>query len=194
MFSRSTTNRCKFQDIAAACENEAIAFKPLNEVRWLSRHFALQAIIKNYDSLIAYFEEMKSNDPISKYCFKKLKNNGVHVALEVLNDVFEELAALYKIFQRQGLIPIDAQNFVHAKINKLRQKYLGDTKFWGEKVDNLLARISEEETATFNTEGLLDFIRLLCDYEISRRRSARLGSIQLCCIKIPLLCFWHHPN
>ena len=33
MFSRSTTNRCKFQDIAAACENEAIAFKPLNEVR-----------------------------------------------------------------------------------------------------------------------------------------------------------------
>ena len=32
MFSRSTTNRCKFQGIAAACENEAIAFKPLNEV------------------------------------------------------------------------------------------------------------------------------------------------------------------
>ena len=45
MFSRSTTNRFKFQEIAAACENEAISFKPLNEVRWLSRHFALQAII-----------------------------------------------------------------------------------------------------------------------------------------------------
>ena len=26
MFSRSTTNRCKFQDIATACENEAIGF------------------------------------------------------------------------------------------------------------------------------------------------------------------------
>ena len=101
MFSRSTTNRCKFQDIAASCKNEAIAFKLLNEVRWLSRYFALQAIIKNYDSLIAYFEEIKSNDPISKYCFKKLKNNGVHIALEVLNDVFEELTALCKIFQRQ---------------------------------------------------------------------------------------------
>ena len=168
MFSRSTTNRCKFEDIAAACENEAIAFKPLNEVRWLSRHYALQAIIKNYDSLIAYFEEMKSNDPISKYCFKKLKNNGVHIALEVLYEVFEELAALCKIFQRQGLTPIDAQNFAHAKINKLRQKYLGDTTFWGERVDNLLARISEEETATFDSEGLLDFIRLLCDHMIER--------------------------
>jgi len=53
------------------------------------------------------------------------------------------------------LIPIDAQNFAHAKINKLWQKYLGDTTFWGERVDNLLARISEEETSTFNTEGLL---------------------------------------
>ena len=57
---------------------------------------------------------MKSNDPISKYCFKKLKNNGVHTALEVLNDVFEELAALCKIFQRQRLTPIDEQNFAHA--------------------------------------------------------------------------------
>jgi len=98
MFSRSTTNHCKFQDIAAACENEAIAFRSLNEVRWLSHHFALQAIIRNYYSLIAYFEEMKSYDPISKYCFKKLKNNEVHIALEALNDVFEELAALCKIF------------------------------------------------------------------------------------------------
>jgi len=76
----------------------------------LSRHFALQAIIKNYDSLIAYFEEIKSNDPISKYCFKKVKNNQVHIAFQVLNDVFEELTALCKIYQRQGLTPIDAQN------------------------------------------------------------------------------------
>ena len=73
-----------------------------------------------------------------------------------------------KIFQRQGLTPINAQNFAHAKINKLRQKYLGDTTFWSEKVVNLLARISEEETATFNTEGLLDFIRLLCDHMVER--------------------------
>ena len=73
-----------------------------------------------------------------------------------------------KIFQRQGLTPSDAQNCAHAKINKLRQKYLCDTPFWGERVDNLLDKISEEETATLDTEGLLDFIRLLCDQMIER--------------------------
>jgi len=88
--------------------------------------------------------------------------------LEVLNDVFEKLAALCRLFQRQGLTPIGAQNFAHVKINKLLQKYLGDTKFWGERVNTLLARISEEETATFNTEGLLNFIRLLCDHMVER--------------------------
>ena len=88
--------------------------------------------------------------------------------MEVLNDVFKELAALCKIFQRQGLTPIDAQNFSHAKISKIRQKYLSDTTFWGERVDNLLARISDEETVTFNTEGLLNFIKLLCDDMVER--------------------------
>ena len=126
MFSRSTTNHCKVQDIAIAREDEAIAFRPRNEVRWLSRHFALQAIVKNYEKFIAYFEDMKSNDPISNFCFRKLKIVEVHIALEVLNDVFEKLAALCKSFQRQGLTPTDAQNFARAKINEVRQKYLGD--------------------------------------------------------------------
>ena len=73
-----------------------------------------------------------------------------------------------KICQRQGLTPIDAQNFAHAKIIILRQKYLGDATFWGKIVNNFLATISEKKTATFDTEGLLDFIRLLCDHIIER--------------------------
>ena len=40
--------------------------------------------------------------------------------------------------------------------------------FWGERVDNLLARISDKETATFNTKGLLNFIKLLCDHMVER--------------------------
>ena len=35
-------------------------------------------------------------------------------------------------------------------------------------MDNLLARISDQETATFNTEGLLNFIRLLRDRMVER--------------------------
>ena len=56
----------------------------------------------------------------------------------------------------------------YAKINKLRQKYLGGTAFWGEKVDNLLAGVSSEKTATINTEGLLKFITLLCEHMVKR--------------------------
>ena len=63
---------------------------------------------------------------------------------------------------------IVAQNFAQAKTNRIQQKYLGDPTFQGERVDNLLARISDEETATFNTEGLLNFIRLLYDHMVER--------------------------
>ena len=35
-------------------------------------------------------------------------------------------------------------------------------------MDNLLAKISEEKTATIDSEGLLDFIQLLCDHMIER--------------------------
>ena len=55
-----------------------------------------------------------------------------------------------------------------------------DTTFWGERVDNLLARIFDEETATFNTEELLNLIRLLCDHMVERFPQGKvqdLGSI-----------------
>ena len=89
------------------------------------------------------------------------------MAFEVLNNVFEELASMCQIFQSRGLTPLDVQTFAHAKINKLRQKYLGGTAFWGEKVDNLLAGVSSEETATIST-GLLKFITLLCEHMVKR--------------------------
>ena len=118
-------------------------------------------------TLIAYFEEMQSNDPISKFCYAKLKNSEVRMAFEVLNNVFEELASMCQIFQRRGLNLLNVQTFTHAKINKLRQKYLGWTAFWGEKVDNLLAGVSSEKTPTITT-GLLKFMTLLCEHMVKR--------------------------
>ena len=52
IFSRSSIKRHEFKEIVEASENEAVAFRPLSEVRWLSRHFGLQAIIRNYEGLI----------------------------------------------------------------------------------------------------------------------------------------------
>ena len=66
---------------------------PLNEVRWMSRHFAVKALMKNYSVLIDYFAKQveEDNDPIAKYCLKELQNPQIHVALAVLNGVLAEL-------------------------------------------------------------------------------------------------------
>ncbi|XP_069794897.1 uncharacterized protein [Narcine bancroftii] len=161
VFSRSTVKKCKFKEIAEASENEAIAFRPLNEVRWLSRHFALQAIIKNYEALVTYFEEDQLNDPVAAYCHKKLINITYKVALQVLSDVFEELAALCKILQKSGLTPIDSLHFARGKINKIRKQYLGDPVSWSDKVKVLLSQQPEEDIAV-DTSSLLTFINRLC--------------------------------
>ena len=57
----------------------------------VGRHFAIQAVVKNCEALIAYFERYKPYDPVAKYYFKKLANNEYRIALEVLNGVFKDL-------------------------------------------------------------------------------------------------------
>ncbi|KII69128.1 hypothetical protein RF11_09016 [Thelohanellus kitauei] len=67
MFSRSSVNNEKFQELGEAAESDVIAFQPLHEVRWLPRHLAVTALVRNYNTLIDYFtEELNSrNVPIS---------------------------------------------------------------------------------------------------------------------------------
>ena len=92
----------KFQDLAAVMECDVLSFRPLNEVRWLSRHFAVIPFIRNYDVLIEYCrgEVENSNDPISKYCVKALTNSFNRLALTVLNDVLTALPKVSKFFQK----------------------------------------------------------------------------------------------
>ena len=115
-------------------EVEAAAFWPLNEVRWLSRHFAVTAFIRNRNVLIDYCTEQVNdrNDSINKYCLKKLKNPQYNVALTVMNDALGELASMCKYFQRSTLTIIEAFQFAKAKISKLRSQYLGETVYWND--------------------------------------------------------------
>ena len=117
MFCQFSTKKYKFQEIPDASECESIAFRSLNEVRWLSRHF--HAIIRNYEPLFRYFEEDKDNDPISKYCYKKLKSEQFHLTLEILNDFLSEMASLTLAFQKRGLTPLEAYHLPEGKLNKL---------------------------------------------------------------------------
>lgn len=159
VFCRSATKKCKFQEIAAALECDSIAFRPLNEVRWLSRHFALQAIICNYEPLLIYFHESKDVDPISKYCYKKLADNTYRISLHILNDVLSELASLCMRLQTSGLTSLDAFHHAHGKINKIREQYLSDVISWSDKVRTLL-----QENTNVDTSSILAFIRILCDH------------------------------
>ena len=131
MFSRSSLKKGHFEELADVTEVEAVAFRSLNEVRWLSRHFAVTAFMRNYNVLIDYCTEQMNdrNDPINKYCLKKLKNPQYKVALTVLNDGLGELASMCKYFQRNTLTTIEAFQFAKAKISKLRSQYLGETVY-----------------------------------------------------------------
>ncbi|CAM5083260.1 unnamed protein product, partial [Eretmochelys imbricata] len=116
VFCRSSRRKCKFQEIVDASECESVAFRALNEERWLSRHFALRAIIRNYNPLLEYFEQDKDTDPVSKYCHKKLNTMEYQITLEVLNDVLSELTSLSTLLQKRGLTPLEA--FHLARVTK----------------------------------------------------------------------------
>ena len=96
-------------------------------MRWFSRHFALNAIVRNYCCLIQYLSDefQTSNDPIANYCHKKLSDRQIYFTLKVVNDVSPELAVSCKTSQTSGLTPIDAIDMVHAKIQKSNASTLG---------------------------------------------------------------------
>ena len=165
MFSRSSVKQNKFEELAKITECDALAFRPLNEVRWLSRHFAVTALLRNYDTLIQYCKEevSETNDPVSKYCVQKLTDSQVRVALTALNDVLGELTSLCKFFQRSCLTTIDAFQFAKAKICKLRAQYLGETPHWSSEVNAILSSVGET-----NTAAILRFIERVCNHMDAR--------------------------
>ena len=162
MFSRSSVKKVNFEELAEVTDRDVVAFRPLNEVRWLSRHFAVTAVMRNYDVLIDYCKEQvnATNDPICKYCLKTLSNPQYRVALTILDDVLEELASLCKFFQKSCLTTIEAMQFAKAKISKLRAQYLGEEAFWSEKVNKCLVLVDTD----VDKAAILRFIERLCDH------------------------------
>lgn len=99
----------------------------------------------------------KHNDPICNYCFKKLTNQKIRVALIVFNDVVGELAELNRLLQRSNLTTIEAFQFVKARIAKLRVQYLGDTVHWNDRVR---AFIDSDENISM--AAILRFVERVC--------------------------------
>lgn len=126
LFSRSSVKKSKFDELAKVLEVYSLSFRPLNEVHWLSRYQAVNAFLRNYSLLMEYCtKEADNEDPIAKYCLKKLSDPKYRVAITVLGDLLEELAQLSVSLQRSNLSIIDAHCFARAKMEKLRSQYLG---------------------------------------------------------------------
>ena len=88
-FSRSTVKRGKMEDLAKILNEDTLSVRPLREVRWLSRHQALNAVLRNYTVLEEYCKRGSSDNrvPVANYCSKKLRDSK-----------FRLLSLLWKMF------------------------------------------------------------------------------------------------
>ena len=84
MFSRSSFKKQRLQAIAQASGHNLISFKAIHDVRWLSRHFAIQKLVRNYDVLLDYCKEQRTRDPVALFCFAKLESMQIEAELFVL--------------------------------------------------------------------------------------------------------------
>lgn len=164
-FSRSTVKRGKMENLAKILDEDTLSFRPLNEVRWLSRHQAVNAVLRNYTVLEEYCkrESRDNRDPVAKYCYKKLTDSKFKVTLTALGDVLGELAQLCLSFQRCNLTVMEGHCFARAKIEKLRSQYLKDEEEiqWSDRVKEVLRTSSTDGR---NTGEIALFICKLCDH------------------------------
>lgn len=165
MLCRLSARKAQFAELANVLECESVAFRPLHEVRWLSRHFALRAMMKNMKVLTEYCEEQVRlyKYPVNKYCMKKLRDPQFRTALIVFDEVIGELAELCKVLQRKNLTTIEAYQFVKARVTKLRTQYLGENVHWSEAVANMLTKDED-----INTSSIVRFVESLCLHLDSR--------------------------
>ena len=117
-FSRSSTKHSKLEELVNVTEKDVVAVKQANGVCWLSRHFAMEALVRNIDVLLAYCEEevRVRNDPISKYLLNTPQNPKYRVTLFALENILRDLANFCKRFQLKDLSAHDAHDLAMAKI------------------------------------------------------------------------------
>ncbi|CAL9694135.1 unnamed protein product [Knipowitschia caucasica] len=168
-FSRSTVKRSKMEDLANLLDEDTLSFRPLNEVRWLSRHQAVNAVLRNYTVLQEFYkrELTENRDPVAKYCYKKLSDSKFNVTVTALGDVLGELAQLCLTLQRRNLtVMMEGHCFARAKIEKLRSQYLREKDVqWSDRVKEAMATSTAYDR---NTGEIILFISKLCDHMDAR--------------------------
>ena len=161
MFRRSSVKKQGLQAIAQASGHNLITFKAIHNVRWLSRHLPIQALVRNYDVLLDYCKEQGTHDTAAVFCVAKLELTQIKAALFVLNHILTELSDLSRIFQKSDIIPMEAQAVARSKIAKLQAQYLSEQTHWSATVQNL----NNESALTMDEMApVVRFIERLCTH------------------------------
>ena len=89
LFSRSSVKKAALAELVSVNEVDVLSFRPIQEVRWLSRHFAVSAFVRNVDALVSFCEEQinEYSDPICTYVSRCIQDPQYLLALYTLNDV-----------------------------------------------------------------------------------------------------------
>ena len=100
MFSRSSVKKQGLLAIAQASGHNLITFKAIHDVRWLSRHFAIQALVRNYD-ILDYCKEQGTRDPVAVFCVAKLESMQIKAALFAIHDILKNFRFIKNISKEQ---------------------------------------------------------------------------------------------
>jgi len=165
LFSRSSVKTAALAELATVNEVDVLSFRPIQEVHWLSRHFAASAFVRNVDALVLLCEEQihECSDPICTYVLRCIQDPQYLLALYTLNDVLNDSANLSKVLQRSALSPIEAHQLCISKVRKLEAQYLDDNTFWNDKAKQILTE--NEDT---DTRQITRFIRSVYDHLYAR--------------------------
>ena len=63
-FSHSSIHLEKLKLVFAVLENKFVRLKKLYDIHWLSRVEAIEAVVKSYNALVVYFDEVAINDSV----------------------------------------------------------------------------------------------------------------------------------
>ena len=157
LFCRSSFKTAALAELASVCQVEVLSFRPIQDVRWLSRHSAVSTFVRNLDALTLYCEEQvnENSDPICTYVLRLIQDPQYLLVLHTIHDVLEDLT-LSKLLQRSTLSPIEAHQLCLSKIRKLEAQYLVENAFWNDKAKQILTENEDIDTK--------QIIRSVCDH------------------------------
>ena len=76
LFSQSSVKTAALAELISVNKVDALFFRPIQEIRWLSRHFAVSAFVRNIDALVLFCEEQinECSDPTCTYILQCIQN------------------------------------------------------------------------------------------------------------------------